>query len=108
MRLQIKAAGWSSLTCALLAVAAIAVTGPRLFGSEPMKATPVSTRTESVVHRLQTSKSNSFTLIEYAVPTKDAVPHILAIDSGDRVWFSESGGGFAKNFIDSAAQSKIG
>jgi virginiamycin B lyase len=108
MRLQIKLAGWSLLTCALLAVAAMAVAGPGLSAAEAMKATSVSTRIESVVHRLQTSKSNSFTLIEYAVPTKDAVPHILAIDSGDRVWFSESGGGFAKNFIDSAAQSKIG
>lgn len=60
------------------------------------------------VFNLKNSKAKSFTLIEYTLPAPDSVPHIIAIDAKDSVWFSESGGGFAKNFIDVPAQSRIG
>lgn len=60
------------------------------------------------VFNLKNSKDKSFTLIEYTLPAPDSVPHIVVVDPKDYVWFSESGGGFAKNFLDVPAQSKIG
>jgi streptogramin lyase len=60
------------------------------------------------MHQLRSSADHPFTLIEYAVPTANSVPHILAIDGNDHIWFSESGGQFARNFIDSPPMNKIG
>jgi virginiamycin B lyase len=54
------------------------------------------------------SAGQKYTVVTYAVPTADAVPHIIAIDGNDHVWFSESGGRFAGKFLDVPAQSKIG
>ncbi len=60
------------------------------------------------VQQVRTTAGHSFTVVEYSVPTVAAVPHIVAIDSDDHVWFSESGGGFAKNYIDVPPQNKVG
>ena len=54
------------------------------------------------------SLGQKFTVSTYDVPTTDAVPHILAVDLEDHVWFSESGGRFAGKFLDVPPQSKIG
>jgi virginiamycin B lyase len=66
------------------------------------------TNIKAELFNLKSSKERSFTLIEYTLPTPDSVPHIIAVDPRDFVWFSESGGGFAKNFLDVPAQSKLG
>ncbi|WP_050419499.1 virginiamycin B lyase family protein [Bradyrhizobium tropiciagri] len=71
----------------------------------------VTSRTTSVnfaSHIGLSSLGQKFTVSTYDVPTADAVPHILAIDSEDHVWFSESGGRFAGKFLDVPPQSKIG
>jgi len=60
------------------------------------------------VFNLKNSKDKSFTLIEYTLPSADSVPHVVIVDPKDYVWFSESGGGFAKNFLDVPPQSRIG
>lgn len=65
-------------------------------------------KVDAIVHQLKSTADKPFTLIEYIVPTAKAVPHILAVDKGDHIWFSESGGQFAKNFIDTPAVNKIG
>lgn len=54
------------------------------------------------------SEGQKYTVVTYSVPTANAVPHIIAIDRDDRVWFSESGGQFAGKFLDFPPQSKIG
>ena len=66
------------------------------------------TKVEAQMHQLRSSANRSYTLIQYEVPTKDSVPHILAVGKDDQIWFSESGGQFAKNFLDVPAQNKIG
>ncbi|GAA0750617.1 SMP-30/gluconolactonase/LRE family protein [Ideonella azotifigens] len=87
----------------LLPTLALAAAPSTDFGT-PTAVTPAPT----TLHRLQSSAGKTFTMAEYTVPTAHAVPHILAIDQNDAVWFSESGGRFARNFIDVPAQSKIG
>ncbi|GGI85457.1 hypothetical protein GCM10007978_23910 [Shewanella hanedai] len=66
------------------------------------------TQSSVMMHQMKTTKGVDFTVAQYDVPTKNAVPHILAIDKDDYIWFSESGGRFAKNFIDVPAISKVG
>lgn len=68
---------------------------------------PTTTRVQARLHQLKSSKGRPYSLFEYSVPTKDAVPHIIAIDHKDEVWFSESGGRFARNFIDVPAMNKV-
>jgi streptogramin lyase len=60
------------------------------------------------IHQLHSSAERPYTVFQYEVPTPNAVPHILAIDEDDHVWFSESGGRFARNFIDVPPQGRIG
>lgn len=72
--------------------------------SKPASVSKVNTQ----MHQLRSSADHPFTLIEYTVPTADSVPHILAIDGNDHVWFSESGGQFARNFINVPPMNKIG
>jgi streptogramin lyase len=106
MRLQIR------ITCAwahglhLGRLLLVLLAGAVALGASELS--PSVTKIESATYQLKSSRAQQFTLVEYALPGKDLVPHIIAIDRKDQVWFSESGGGFAKNFIDSAAQSKIG
>src|ERR1035441_590635 len=69
---------------------------------------PTVVPSHAETHQFQSSLGHPFTLIEYPGAIKGGVPHIIAIDSGDHVWFSESGGRFAKSFLDIPAQSKIG
>ncbi|MGH9349890.1 MAG: virginiamycin B lyase family protein [Vicinamibacterales bacterium] len=69
---------------------------------------PAVTRVTAKPRNDKSSDGRPFTAFEYDVPTPRAVPHIIAIDSEDHVWFSESGGRFARNFIDAPAQSRIG
>src|SRR5690242_18464038 len=60
--------------------------------------TPLTSRTTHVGFASQmrvSSLGQKYTVSTYDVPTPDAVPHILAIDSDNHVWFSESGGRFA-------------
>lgn len=63
---------------------------------------------DAEIHQFRSSLDRPYTVFEYHVPTEGAVPHILAIDEQDQVFFSESGGRFARNFIDRPAQHKIG
>ena len=78
-------------------------------GSASSFAPPTSVNSvKANVFNLKNTKDKSFTLIEYTLPSPDSVPHIVVVDPKDYVWFSESGGGFAKNFIDVPAQSKLG
>lgn len=86
-----------------------------VFAAAPFAAamtgygTPTSVNSvKTELHRLKTTTGQQYTIAEYEVPTQHAVPHIIAIDKADTIWFSESGGRFAKNFIDVPAQSKIG
>jgi virginiamycin B lyase len=79
-----------------------------------VKATPLHfppptavSRVEIKVHQLRSTADRPYTLIEYTVPTAKAVPHIIAIDEADHVWFSESGGRFARNFIDTEPLNKV-
>src|SRR6266849_5135463 len=65
-------------------------------------------KVDAVLRQLKSSQGKPFTLVEYTVPTADAVPHILAVDRNDYVWFSESGGQFAGNFIQTPSVNKIG
>lgn len=65
-------------------------------------------KVNAALHQLKSSTGRSFTLIEYTVPTPNAVPHILAVDNEDHIWFSESGGQFARNFIETPPVNKIG
>lgn len=77
--------------------------------SDTSYGTPTSTtKVESRINQLKSSAGNPYTLIQYEVPTKNAVPHILAIGKNDEIWFSESGGQFAKNFLDVPPQNKVG
>jgi streptogramin lyase len=72
---------------------------------------PLSSQTVSVRYTSETRASSlgeKFTVSTYEVPTSDAVPHILAIDPDDHVWFSESGGRFAGKFLDVPPQNKVG
>jgi len=64
-------------------------------------------RADAHLHQMKSTNGAAYTVAEYPVPTRDAVPHIIAIDRQDYVWFSGSGGRFAKNFIDVPAQSLI-
>src|SRR5687767_9958806 len=64
-------------------------------------------KVNAALHQLKSSTGRSFTLIEYTVPTPNAVPHILAVDNEDHIWFSESGGQFARNFIETPPVNKI-
>src|SRR5690242_15740910 len=52
------------------------------------------------VNQLKSSENRPYTLFEYKTPTKDSVPHIIAIAPDDTVWFSESGGKFAGPFLN--------
>ena len=88
----------------LLAVAAGSLAAS---GSARLPA-PAVARVNAQMHNLKSSAGAPFTLFEYEVPTAQAVPHIVAIDKSDRVWFTESGGRFARNFIDAPPQNKIG
>ena len=90
-------------TFALVAIAWPVGAAPQKYG-EPA----ASSRSDAQMHNLATSRGRAFTLVEYSVPTPNAVPHILAIDEHDQVWFSESGGQFAKNFIDTPPVNRIG
>jgi streptogramin lyase len=56
---------------------------------------------------MKTAAGHAYTVVEYPAPTADSVPHIIAIDAQDHVWFSGSGGRFAKNFIDVPPQSIV-
>lgn len=67
-----------------------------------------SARVATQVHQLRSSSDRPYTLFAYQVPTEGAVPHILAIDDDDRVWFTESGGQFAKGFLTAPPQGKLG
>ncbi|HYO75820.1 MAG TPA: hypothetical protein VE010_05105, partial [Thermoanaerobaculia bacterium] len=72
------------------------------------KLEPASvSRTEARLQQMKTASGQAYTVVEYPVPTANSVPHIIAIDTEDHVWFSESGGRFAKNFIDVPAQSIV-
>src|SRR6185436_21009181 len=67
-----------------------------------------SIKAKAEIHQLRSSAERPYTLFEYEVPTPQAVPHVLAVDRNDHVWFSESGGRFARNFIDVPPQNRIG
>jgi virginiamycin B lyase len=78
-------------------------------GALPSLTKPMTvSKVDAVLHQLQSTANKPFTLVEYTVPTPNAVPHILAIDKADHIWFSESGGQFAHNFIDTPPVNKIG
>ncbi len=77
--------------------------------SPPQFGIPAAvTKVDALLHQLRSSANRPFTLIEYTVPTPNAVPHILAIDPQDHIWFSESGGRFARNFIDTPPLNRVG
>lgn len=78
-------------------------------GALPAIALPPATvsRSEARLQQMKTTAGHAYTVVEYPVPTANSVPHIIAIDSQDHVWFSESGGRFARNFIDVPAQSIV-
>lgn len=65
------------------------------------------TKVQARLHQLRSSAKRPFSLFAYDVPTPHAVPHIIAIDEKDRVWVTESGGRFARNFIDVPAVNKV-
>ena len=109
----------AALTALAVAAAAAATWGLAVPAAGPLAAAVAAreagrlgaadkvVKGEAELHQLRSSQQRPFTLFTYAVPTAAAVPHILAIDANDQVWFSESGGGFAKNFIDAPPQSRI-
>jgi virginiamycin B lyase len=98
-----------SRAVAVLSMGAIQLCALAVGGESPTFMPPTSvTNVKANVFNLKNSKSKSFTLIEYTLPAADSVPHIVLVDAKDYVWFSESGGGFAKNFIDVPAQSRLG
>ncbi|MDX0185368.1 hypothetical protein [Sinorhizobium meliloti] len=77
--------------------------------AEPVRVPePTSTRLEANLTRITSTAGTVYTVARYALPQRGSVPHILAIDREDYVWFSESGGRFAKNFIDAPAANRIG
>src|ERR1044072_3685021 len=94
------------LTFSITAV--LILTGKTSAGNEAYGKPHFTNKVESTIHQLKSSLDRRYTLIQYDVPTKDAVPHILVIGENDQVWFSESGGQFDKNFLDVPPQSKIG
>ncbi len=119
----VAAATVVGLVCGLLTVPAVlAETGPesgaevrgltaqsiaaraRGVGPEPSRIVKI----DAEIHQDRSSHDRPYTVFEYQVPTEGAVPHILAIDKDDQVFFSESGGRFARNFIDRPAMNKIG
>jgi virginiamycin B lyase len=95
---------------AVLVAALLLAAGPRPPASAEEGWAPPdqSVKARSEIHQLRSSAERPYTLFEYEVPTAKAVPHVLAIDGNDHVWFSESGGRFARNFIDVPAQNRIG
>lgn len=84
-----------------ITTAAASVVAPDVYAESAV------TKTQARLHQLRSSADRAFSLFEYTVPTPNAVPHIIAIDREDRVWFSESGGRFARNFIDVPAVNKV-
>jgi virginiamycin B lyase len=86
----------------------LASVAPAPAGPSARPADARVSRVQSRLHQLRSTQNHPFSLFEYAVPTPNAVPHILAIDHHDGVWFSESGGRFAQNFIDVPPMNKIG
>ncbi len=68
---------------------------------------PRVSRVAARLHQLRSSEDRPYSLFEYAVPTPSSVPHIVAIDDKDGIWFTESGGRFARNFIDAPPMNKI-
>ncbi|MHC2295393.1 Vgb family protein [Bradyrhizobium barranii] len=94
---------WGIAALALIS-AGVAVSA-RANTDQPEKRSVPAEFASQVRH---SSAGQKYTVVTYAVPTADAVPHIIAIDAADQVWFSESGGRFAGKFLDVPAQSKIG
>jgi len=85
-----------------------AATPPALAAAESYGKPSLVAKVTDQVKRQQTPDGQSYSIVEYEVPTKHSVPHIIAIGPSDTVWFGESGGRFAKNYIDVPAQSRIG
>lgn len=105
---------WQALSLSLAAVAVMTCAGPQHvhrqgldrqgLGGLPHAAHKV----QVALHQMRSTRERPYSLFEYEVPTPSAVPHILAIDAQDQVWFSESGGRFARNFLPVPPQNKIG
>src|SRR5688572_10348276 len=87
----------------------ICLCGPAICHAETLLGDPaLKTKIEARIHQQKASLGRSFTLFEYPVTIATSVPHILAISDDDQIWFSQSGGGFARNFIDTPPVGRIG
>lgn len=94
---------------ALLLAMALPSDGAVAAAEAPWQGRPDTvTRTEASIHQAKSTAERPYSVFEYEVPTTGAVPHILAINDADQVFFSESGGRFARNFIDQPAQNRVG
>ncbi|MCB1058397.1 MAG: hypothetical protein KDD11_23085, partial [Acidobacteria bacterium] len=100
----------SSTLGSLVLLAGLALAGTPSATAAPgaVVAPDRVTKAQSEIHQLESTAGRPYTLFRYAVPETGSVPHILAIDDDDHVWFSESGGRFAKNFIDAPPQGRLG
>ncbi len=100
--------GLAKILALLLVMGASAVATLAAEPTPPVLAPVEISKVEAELLRLESSAGRKYTMIRYPLPKPGSVPHILAIDKDDYVWFSESGGRFAQHFIDRPPANRVG